>query len=1281
MLFFALVVVVSVILYVLLKPARWSQEIVNYLNQNILQENGWSISIESLEGRFTSDVYLRNLYLRKEDGTAAVFTEKAKVNLDFSRILAGDWAISHLSLRDGFITVKSGQEAAKREFEFVDRLASRGFSIRELNLTNTALIVGSGSRENLYSLDLGGKLESRGKTLTFFPEKVRVTDVGNRRDFQLDAGEFVLSTHDLRVKGMEGQVSGVPVELDGSVTFSTPMKWVVNGTGRGLIVSDYLDRAVAEVLEVDTVDIRFRVGTDLSSATIAGSLFSPGSENLVGEITADLVRDSQLVVLNDALVSVKSAQIMGSGTLGSGRDLFLQMGIKGLDLAEFGLAGNSTAISGSVDVSGSIDGRKVEEMTFILDLVNGEPGHEAYVRTTGQLVYANDTVKIADSLRLDLEYGSLLATGEIDLKKERLDLSFTPFNINLESVGYLVGGYSLTGVAGGAVDVVGYLRDPVASGYLRIKNGGFSRFSMSSLEASFRINSVLHNPHGSLRAGFSDGRIGDYAVEKGTADLYFRGDTILVEQLRLTRGKDFLQASGTMVAGRSFRVNQVQLSLGDHYVTSLGPVAVRTRPGVLEVEPATFRVNEGRAEVSLAMLNGRLSSGVFRLTNLSLASLWKLLNRDVSLTGAAFADVSATTEGNRLKATGMFEVRDGTWKSIKFDKLLITASVDENVVNVREFRVTGPGGMNLEVSGFAGVKPGGTPGLYEIDPVREMGFSSEFRNFRLELLTVLWPGARLIGGSATGSLIVTGLANSPEMVFESTIKNPKLGLISGKAISGSGRYTDRRLYLEDMVAETETGQFSGNGYVPVNLAMGTQSSERILKRDPISMTFHGESSRLSYLTPYLTSIDSVEGEISFDLTISGTPAAPVRNGRINVRNGTIYAFLLDSPIRNVNGNAVIENNHLIIDDLTASSDVPPKMDLTTQLKSNLSSLSKGALFGQGQKKPSPNIRVTGSMDLTEFFKPDLAFLVTGKNVYIRTLLGEIEGVTNLKLSVTGKDTLNIVGDIVPRQAVLRLEFSEAGEYQEVEPAGPGLTRYLVRFPISGNVLLRNSQIDAELSGDIVIQKSGNSPSRYSGELNLLSGKFYYYSDVFEIQEGHLIFDPTEFNPKMDIYATTTISGIDIDVTLSGTFDEPVMLIADSEQNYSQSDLLQLLTIQKRFNQQDLTTKGLGDQSVYLFGRFLKSEVERSLVRSTPLLDEFEIQGSASLLESSGDRDLALKVGTRPSPNLYLSYKQSFSLAEPSQVGVEYRLNPNVSLVVTYDDDGEMHLRYRRKYKF
>ena len=48
-----------------------------------------------------------------------------------------------------------------------------------------------------------------------------------------------------------------------------------------------------------------------------------------------------------------------------------------------------------------------------------------------------------------------------------------------------------------------------------------------------------------------------------------------------------------------------------------------------------------------------------------------------------------------------------------------------------------------------------------------------------------------------------------------------------------------------------------------------------------------------------------------------------------------------------------------------------------------------------------------------------------------------------------------------------------------------------------------------------------------------------------------------------------------------------------------------------------------------------------------------------------------------------SYKKSFSLTNPDQlqIGVEYKLNRNLSLVGNMDDKGNLHLKYRYRYAY
>ena len=112
----------------------------------------------------------------------------------------------------------------------------------------------------------------------------------------------------------------------------------------------------------------------------------------------------------------------------------------------------------------------------------------------------------------------------------------------------------------------------------------------------------------------------------------------------------------------------------------------------------------------------------------------------------------------------------------------------------------------------------------------------------------------------------------------------------------------------------------------------------------------------------------------------------------------------------------------------------------------------------------------------------------------------------------------------------------------------------------------------------------------------------------------------------------------------------------------------------------MSSDAIGSQSINIFGKIIENELEKSLVRMGPL-DEFEIEGSNSLLRNPENSDISLKLGKRVSQNLYLSYKRHFSLVQPDEVGIEYRLNKNLSVVGSYDEEGQLHLKYRLKYQY
>lgn len=1272
--------VVGSILFVMLKPGRWSREIISYLNANMLRDNGWVISVESLDGQFTSDVFLQNLYLKKDDGSIIIFSEESKINLDFSQILSGHWAISALSCKNAYITVKRADGQEINELAFVRELAQNGFNIRNLNVEQTSLIIQKDNEEHLYTFDLDGRVYSREASLTFSPTNLQVIDLQSKTTIAVDEGEIEFSTMAIAAKTLAGTVNQTPFLLNAEVTLLPKTEVVMELMVRGISPDDYLSTTFRDFLGAENVDIQLQLETDLTWANVDAMVYDSQNFEILGEANLHLEIDGDYVNVSDGEVKIRSCSLKGDGSLLGDGKLALNLQIDELDLEEFGLMANNTDIKGSIQLTGMIDGGKVEELTSRITLQNDNRGSERFVKATGEMIYRDNVLEFPDSLVLDFGYGLLFARGRINLNNERMNISLTSDFVNLHSLGNVFGLDSLYGNVAGSLNIVGYFRDPSVDGFITIANSKYNGTAVSSASISFLVNSLFSNRYGFLKARSSDGYLLNHPFDKGEFDVYFRGDTIQVANAKFEGKGDYLQVSGKIVSDKSIVVDQMQLSFRDQYFTNVGQIALRRIPDGLILDPVVFRLDDGKAEVSFTVQGGQLKAGTFHLVNIDLASVWSVLNTDVSIVGAAFVDFSAKTVEDHLELRGTAEVKDGFWGDLEFNNLLFTCHLENDQLYIKELRLNGPDNIRLVISGFCGVQQGEKGNFLRLNPEGQIEFSSEFRKFELSLLTRNILEGWSLSGAATGSLAMSGSAISPEMVFEFSIDKPQFSRIHGEKISGSGRYTDQRLYFEDLVGYTKTGHYTGQGYLPVDFALVPEEKDRFIEFEPVSMNFKAKTSSLDFLTPYFAGLDSIKGDISIDLSIEGTPVNPVRNGRIEIENGQIYVLMLDFPIDKVNGSAILKNNKLIIDEMTAASHVPPNAGWSGLLKSNLSKVAEGIFSGKKEKESTDNIRFTGSMDMEEFFRPNLAYLIAGEDVYVRTLLGEIEGIADLDLSVTGKDTIRIVGDVVPRESVLRIEFGVESTYEDVGPEGGTVTYYALHFPIEENLFIRNSQIDAELEGDISIFKVGKDPFRYSGELNVLDGKFYYYSDVFNIQRGHLMFDPSEFNPKIDIEATTKIEGIDILVSLSGDFKEPIVNIEDSEQYFSQSELLQLLTIQKRFVEERLTKEDLSTQPVYLVGKYLESELERSLVRATPLLDEFEIEGTSSLLGPPDDSDRAIKLGTRFSSNLYLSYKQSFSLTE-REIGVEYRLNRNVSLVVTYDENGEMSLKYRRKYKF
>ena len=480
-----------------------------------------------------------------------------------------------------------------------------------------------------------------------------------------------------------------------------------------------------------------------------------------------------------------------------------------------------------------------------------------------------------------------------------------------------------------------------------------------------------------------------------------------------------------------------------------------------------------------------------------------------------------------------------------------------------------------------------------------------------------------------------------------------------------GLFDGKRLYFNKFSSSYKGSELRGFAYLPIDYNFASENYGNYFLDDSLLVSIIGNTKNLEILTTYIANVDSIIGDFGIKLEINGPRDKLIRNGYLISKNATIYSTQLDDPIYNVDSQAELIANKF-------------------KWKSFVGSMVKNPADKQNQ-----NISISGSMDMTQFFKPIYDLNINGEEIYFRTLLGDFKGIVNVDLSLTGRDTIEIAGMIEPVDAVMYQEFVSDSDVEVVDEKDSTVINYKLNFPITGDFALRNSQIDAHLSGELSMTKFGNKSSDFGGELYVRDGKFYYYGDVFNISEGYMSLDKKGFNPYLDISAQTKINQEQIYIQLVGRLDNP-QLVLESSSGFSNSDIIELLTIRSRFEDQEISATGFGKSAQNILGAYLERQLEKNILQVTGLgqaglIDNLSISGTAGLIDPNSYQEFTISAERQISDNLSLnySYHRSFSLSNPTmnKVGVELRLNRYVSLVGNVDETGNMHVKYRLRYSY
>ncbi len=466
--------------------------------------------------------------------------------------------------------------------------------------------------------------------------------------------------------------------------------------------------------------------------------------------------------------------------------------------------------------------------------------------------------------------------------------------------------------------------------------------------------------------------------------------------------------------------------------------------------------------------------------------------------------------------------------------------------------------------------------------------------------------------------------------------------------------SEREVHLGATLRLAQVGKIEITADVP-------ESGQRLTRR-PLEGRIDANLPDLSFVSHLAPDVGRFEGRLQGDMQLSGSLRAPAVHGRVVMTKGLAALYEVGLRLHDITVEMVGQGTGAL--------------KLTGNARSGGGQLNiDGQLRWIGKNTPRARFSIEGrkflaikTMDALVFVSPDLEIEARPEHINItgelhvprarftpRKLPGSAVLVSGDQVIVQpgAKDehTPKIAGVEVSARVRLNLGDEVANQIGEqitekLNPAGV----YIEAFGLS-----------AEIAGELLIIEEPGEPTRGTGELNIVDGRYQAYGQNLIIENGRILFPGGPISePGLDVRAVRgdlEDENVIVGVQVRGRLRSPEFELF-SEPSMSQQEQLSYLVLGRELGASSAGESSLLTRAALALGlkggNYLAENFGSKLG-----LDEIGLEPSAM---SKGDGEQAsLVIGKYLSPKLYISY--GIGLLEPvSTMRLEYSITKGLELV-------------------
>jgi translocation and assembly module TamB len=416
---------------------------------------------------------------------------------------------------------------------------------------------------------------------------------------------------------------------------------------------------------------------------------------------------------------------------------------------------------------------------------------------------------------------------------------------------------------------------------------------------------------------------------------------------------------------------------------------------------------------------------------------------------------------------------------------------------------------------------------------------------------------------------------------------------------------------------------------------------------------------LSGFDPDLTS----SGVVTMNLTVGGTLAEPLPQGRFQVSTGALSYAGLPSGLSDLTGSLLFTRDRVHIETLTART-------------------GGGTLDLKGD---------------ANYFHKQLNFNLTavGKDVRLRYPPG-VSSTANTELHWIGSRSASTVsGDIsITKIAVTPgFDFSayleRSRQFSTITVASSPLNNVKLDIHVQTAPELQMRTAIARLSGDADLRLRGSAARpAVLGRVDILEGKATFHGIRFTLERGDITFaNPVAIEPQLNLQASSHVRNYDLNITVVGTPDR-LNINYRSEPPLPKSDIIALLAL-GRTNEESAQLQQQSGQSA--FSDQASNLILNQAINDTASSRFQRLFGASNIkIDPQGLSTITNPVSNGPqitieqqfANNLSLTYSTNVSQSSQQIIQGEYYVNRSVSLVGNRDQNGvisfDVQIRRRKK---